>query len=90
MVGWNVVVPLSLRLVLKTCFIIGFCFYKAIELTVCLYTYKCVFNVNGMVNTKFSFIDKSVSYELLYTLTLLGMVVPYIDKWYLKWCDMGF
>ena len=75
------VVPLSLRLVLKTCFIIGFCFYKAIELRVCLYMYKCVFNVHGMVNTSFSFIDENVTYELLYTLTLLGMTVPCIDKW---------
>ena len=75
------VVPLSLRLILRTGFITGFFFYKAIELRVCLYTYKCVFNVHGMVNTSFSFIDKNVAYELLYTLTLLGMIVPCIDKW---------
>ena len=82
------VVPLSLWLVLEISFVTRFCFCKAIELKVCLYMYKCVFNVHGMVNTIFSFIDKNVAYELLYTLTLLGMIVPCIDKWYLKWCNM--
>ena len=81
MVGWNVVVPLSLRIALKTFFIIGFCFCKDIELRVCLYMYKCVFNVHGMVNISFSFIDENVSYELFHTLTLLGMTMPCIDKW---------
>ena len=72
MVGWNVVVPSSLRTALRASLNTRVCSVILINSKYVVYVQLCVLIVKEIINSSFSFIDGSNAYELLFPYSVAG------------------